>query len=110
MSSDVPDDANGDVLREMAAQGDDLTVAREIDFSVILPSEEQALAFAMHLLKNGQKVSFAPTEGSDELPFQVQAHPVMLPTHDNITDYEALLEQEAAPFGGRNDGWGCMAQ
>jgi hypothetical protein len=34
----------------------------------------------------------------------------MVPTHDNIAGFEALLESEAARFEGRIDGWGCMVQ
>ncbi|WP_430392179.1 ribonuclease E inhibitor RraB [Dyella sp. 20L07] len=105
-----PDDENGQVLRQMAAQGDDLSVPREIDFSVIFPSEDAALKFAVVLLQNGQKVSFSEYEEHDELPWQVEAHPFMVPTHENISGYEGVLASEAAPFGGQNDGWGCEVQ
>lgn len=105
-----PDDDNGDVLWNMANDGDNLAVSREIDFSVIFPTEEAALKFAVHLLRNDQKVSFSAYEGSEDMPWQVQAHPVMEPTHENITGYEAQLGNDAARFGGRNDGWGSMQQ
>ena len=105
-----PDDENGDVLWEMAQGGDDLSLPREVNFSVIFPTEETALKFAVHLLRNEQKVSFAPYEEHDELPWQVEAHPVMVLTHANVSGYEAELEEAAARLGGRNDGWGCYAQ
>ena len=105
-----PDDDNGDTLWRMAEQGDDLSISREVDFSVIFPTEESALKFAVHLLRNEQKVSFAQYEGSTSLPWQVQAHAMMLPTHKNISAFEALLERDSAPLGGRNDGWGCYSQ
>jgi len=105
-----PDDENGDVLRQMAEQGDNLEIPREIDFSVIFPTEEAALKFAVVLLRNGQKVSFSEYEEHDELPWQVQAHAYMVPSHDNISGYEGLLGEEAAPFAGQNDGWGCEIQ
>ena len=104
-----PDDENGDVLWNMLQDGDNLSEQREIDFSVIFPSDESALKFATHLLRNGQKVSFGPYEGSEELPWQVQAHRIMIPTHDKITKFEELLAADAEPLGGRNDGWGCFA-
>ena len=103
-----PNDANGDVLRRMQADGDDLTVARDFDFSVIFPSEEAAIGFALHLLRNGQKVSLAPYPEQEELPWEVTVHPRFVPTHANITNYERLLASDASTFGGRNDGWGCM--
>lgn len=108
--TDFPDDENGQVLRQMAEQGDDLSIPREIDFVVIFPSEEAALKFALRLLKNGQKVSFSDYEENDALPWQVVAHPFMNPTHENISGYEGLLAEEAASLGGQNDGWGCEIQ
>ena len=105
-----PDDENGDTLWRMAEQGDDLSMAREVDFSVIFPTEERALSFAVHLLRNEQKVSFGPYEGSQDRPWQVQAHAMMVPTHENISGYEALLARDAEPLEGLNDGWGCFSQ
>ena len=58
-ATDFSSDENADVLRQMAEQGDDLSIPREIDFSVIFPTEEAALQFAVLLLRNGQKVSFS---------------------------------------------------
>lgn len=54
-----PDDENGDVLWQMAQAGDDLSIPREVDFAVIFPSEDDALKFAVHLLRSDQKVSFS---------------------------------------------------
>jgi Regulator of ribonuclease activity B len=105
-----PDDANGDVLWRMQEDGDDLTKPREIDFSLVFPSEESALAFASHLLRNDQKVSLSTYDGNDDMPWQVQVHPIMEPTHENITGLENQLGADADVYGGQNDGWGCMAQ
>ena len=113
MSRDLsvfPEDENGNVLFDMAADGDNLEEPREIDFSVIFPSEDSAIQFAIRLLRNDLKVSFSDYEGSEEFPWQVQAHPFMLPTHENVSGFESMLAGEAAAFGGRNDGWGCMSQ
>lgn len=108
--TNFPDDENGQVLKQMAADGDDLSLPREIDFAVIFPTEEAALEFAVVLLRNGQKVSFSEYEEHEELPWQVLAHPFMEPTYENISGYEALLAEQALAFGGRNDGWGCEVQ
>lgn len=105
-----PADENGDVLWQMAVSGDDLSIPREVDFAVILPSEDAALKFAVHLLRSDQKVSFSAYEEHDELPWQVLAHPYMAPSHENISGFERLLGEAAADFDGRNDGWGCEAQ
>lgn len=105
-----PDDENGDVLWRMNQQGDNLTKAREIDFSVIFSNKEMALKFATHLLCNNQKVSFDSYEENETMPWQVQAHPILMPTYENICRYEEWLAQHAAALGGCNDGWGCFAQ
>jgi hypothetical protein len=105
-----PDDDNGDALWNMHENGDDLAKPREVDFSVIFPFEETALQFAVHLLRNDQKVSFSSFEANEERPWQVQVHPVLVPSHENITAYENQLARDAEPLGGRNDGWGCFSQ
>jgi len=105
-----PNDENGNVLWRMLEDGDNLSKPREIDFSVIFSTEEAALQFAVHLLHSDQKVSFSEYAEHDELPWQVQVHPVREPTYENITGFENQLGADAAEFGGRNDGWGSMAQ
>jgi Regulator of ribonuclease activity B len=110
MASIFPDDENGDVLRMMVANGDNLGQPREIDFSVIFPTDTAAMRFAVDLLREDLKVSFSAYEGNADFPWQVQSHPFMLPTHENISGFEAMLEEHAAPFGGKNDGWGCESQ
>ena len=108
--STFPDDENGDILWGMASDGDKLETPREIDFSVVFPTEEFAIKFAVHLLHNEQKVSFSSYDGKSGFPWQVQAHPVMPAKHKNITGFELLLAKHASPMGGINDGWGCFAQ
>lgn len=105
-----PNDENGDVLRRMRAHGDDLAVARTIDFALIFPTESGALQCAITLLKSGEKVRFSSYPGNTLHPWQVEVHPVMVPTHDAITRFEQMLEALAAQFGGRNDGWGSLSQ
>ncbi len=105
-----PDDENGDVLWRMQEAGDHLSTAREIDFVLVFPTEKSALEFAVHLLKHGQRVSLSEYEEREDLPWQVHAHPIMVPTHGNIASYEKQLEIDSSKFGGRNDGWGCFQQ
>lgn len=102
-----PDDHNGDALWSMVGQGDDLSVPREVDFAVLFPTEDDALKFAVHLLRNDQKVSFSAYEDHDELPWQVLVHPYMELSYPNVDGFERLLAEAADAFGGKNDGWGC---
>ena len=52
-----PNDDNGDVLRRMEFHGDDLTRPRDIDFTVVFPSELSAEAFANHFRAEGYKAT-----------------------------------------------------
>src|SRR5215470_16861582 len=52
-----PEDANGIVLRRIAAQGKDLTKARDIDFTVIFAQGSSAEQFAEHFRELGYAVS-----------------------------------------------------
>jgi hypothetical protein len=109
-SSEFPDDENGDVLWNMSESGDDLAKIREVDFSVIFPSEENALQFAIQLLKNEMKVSFSEYEENKEFPYQVTVHVMIVPSHKAITALEDQLGEIAEMLGGQNDGWGCFRQ
>ena len=105
-----PADDNGDKLWNMRQGGDRLVIPREVDFAVVFSTEEVAMEFAVLLLHYGQKVSFGEVQGVSGYAWQVQAHPVMVPTHHNVGAYARRLAQDAEPLGGRNQGWGCFAR
>lgn len=105
-----PDDENGDVLWNMMQQGDDLSKKRDIEFTVIFPTEEEALKFGEILLVNRQQVLLCDNEDSDDYPFEIVVTVAIFPTHKEITDYENLLQEYASDLNGYNDGWGCYAQ
>ena len=105
-----PDDENGDVLRRMQAQGDDLSKPRDIDFTVVLPTEAATQAFARHFHALDYVVAVEETGCVQELPWDVRVVRHMLPMHAGITSFEAELDAVARPLGGRNDGWGCFGQ
>ena len=105
-----PNDANGDALRRMQENGDDLTRPRDINFTVIFPSMPVAEAFADHFRERAYRVSVEKTECVPELPWDVVIVSHMIPSHSSISEFEETLEEAASPFGGRNDGWGCFTQ
>lgn len=110
MLRDFPDDENGDVLRRMMQGGDDFTKPRDIDFSVVFPDDKAAKEFGDHFARRGFKVSVQKSDCKSDLPWDVTVTKFMLPTHAGITDFEEILEEEAARLGGQNDGWGCFRQ
>ena len=105
-----PNDENGDVLRRMEAQGDNLNRARNIDFTVVFADQNAAETFAEHFRKQGYAVSVEFAETVKELPWDVVVVKHMMPSHHEITDFETTLQEVADTLGGRNDGWGCFAE
>ena len=107
---DLPDDDNGDVLRRLEAQGDDLTQPRNIDFTVVFPTEDAAEHFAAHFRKEGYIVSVEFAETVKELPWDVIVVRHMTPSHRGISEFETTLQEVADNLGGLNDGWGCLSK
>lgn len=100
-----PEDENGNALWQMLQEGDDLTEAREIEFSVIFPNEELALKFGHLLLENNQKLSFCSYQGDEGYPWEITAYPEMPASYENIEAYIELLRASSAPLKGKFDGW-----
>lgn len=104
-----PQDNIGDALWKMLQQGDDLSRIREIEFSVLFQSEQQALKYGQLLLENNQKLSFSPFQGDEDYPWEITAYPEVEASYENITAYEELLSNSAVPFKGKYDGWYCVS-
>ena len=105
-----PSDANGDALRRLEAQGDDLTRSRAIDFNVVFADEGSAEKFAQHIRAMGYEVSVEAAGTRQEYPWDVVVVNHMLPSHDGISGFESLLQSVADHWGGHNDGWGCFSK
>ncbi|TZF87157.1 ribonuclease E inhibitor RraB [Lysobacter lacus] len=102
----IPDDENGDVLRAMLEDGDDLTVARDIDFLLVFGDEAAAGAFA-DAASQLADLQLSTPEVDDEGIWQVIASRHMAPKHADITRLETELTVLAESFGGYPDGWEC---
>jgi hypothetical protein len=102
----LPDDENGDVLRAMLEDGDDLTLPRGIDFLLVFGDEAAARAFAD--AANALPDLVVSIAGEDEEGiWQVVASRHMAPKHADITRLEKELTTLAESFGGYPDGWEC---
>ncbi|WP_019025810.1 ribonuclease E inhibitor RraB [Colwellia piezophila] len=99
-----PEDEIGTTLWQMSQDGDDLNSEREIEFSMLFPSQELALKFGQLLLENNQKLSFTPSETNADLPWEITAYPQMPASHENIIGYQQLLESSGAPLNGQFEG------
>lgn len=105
-----PDDENGDVLRRMQADGDDLSRARDINFSVVFPNEVAAENFARHFKNTGYKVTVEFSQVEANHPWDATVLKHMVPSHSAITEFENELQEIAKGLDGYNDGWGCFSQ
>lgn len=110
MSLIFPLDDNGDVLRQLQARGDDLSIPRDIDFSVVFATEANAVTFAKLSAAPYTRVEVERAGVAPGLPWDVRVTRHMLPDHGAIGEFEATLARRALALGGRNDGWGCFGQ
>lgn len=100
-----PENDIGEYLWSALNAGDDLSQAREIEFTVIFKTQEQALKFGNLLLENNQKLSMCPYEQNESHPWEVTAYPMTNASYENIIAYKNLLEGGAAEFEGVFDGF-----
>lgn len=104
-----PDDENGNVLWQMAEDGDDLIEAHEIEYSIAFQSQELAEQCALYLLKEEQKISLFEDEEGDTSEWIITVYVYMEPEYSDIVDLEEWFTKIAEQHSGEYDGWGCMA-
>jgi hypothetical protein len=107
---EFPTDDNGDALRRMQASGDDLSLPRNVDFTVVFAKETKARRFAKHFHDLGYQASVELTRTAESLPWDVVIIKNMIPAHSEIGRFEDELQAAAEPLGGKNDGWGCFSE
>ena len=116
-----PNDPDGDALRELAAEGIDMSKPLLIEFAVAAPDGDAAEKIAAALAQNGYQGNIDHDEGeSDEdgeidpddeefgPSWTVYVGIPMVPAYDEIMRIQADLDRIADPHGGRSDGWGAM--
>ena len=116
-----PDDADGAVLADLAAQGVDMSQPLLIEFPVAVPHEESANKTLQAMTKAGYDSHIEYDEGepdddretdpNDEEfgpSWTVFANVRMIPEYNEIMRIQAELDRLARPFGGKSDGWGVM--
>jgi len=104
---EFPDDENGDVLRRMRTDGDDLSRPRTVDFEHQFSKESDALLFLTEICGGEAKVSISRAGQGDIWDVQVSIY--MVPTHAAVTEAETRFGNSARRFGGIPDGWGCFS-
>lgn len=103
----LPNDENGEVLREMVDDGDDLTLPRDIDFHFVFATQAQAGAFAAQAQQRAETAVLEP-EVDDEGVWQVTVQRHMPASHTAIGALEQELTDVARGHDGYPDGWSCV--
>jgi hypothetical protein len=116
-----PEDADGAVLADLAAQGVDMSQPLLIEFAVAVPDEASANKVLKAMIRGGYDSQIVYDEGEpdddDEIDpddeelgpsWTVYANVTMIPEYKEIMRIQADLERLARPFGGNSDGWGVM--
>ena len=108
-----PNDANGDVLRRMQVDGFDFSRECTIDFFAVFATEAEADQVALQYVADHAagalltRIETSPhADGGMELTLTIR----MLPTYENITDFENRLADRVAAVDGHLDGWGVMQE
>jgi len=99
-----PDDENGNKLRRMYEDGEDLSKTRDIAFTVLLPDSDAVQEFGSYFYNLGLQVKAKRNDSGSGLPWNVVVTVNMLPNYEDIINFEKKLEEVAAPLGGRVDG------
>lgn len=110
-----PNDKDGNILRGMHENGDDLSRPRDVEFSVAFPDSNSVQEFGSYFYHLDFDVRAKKTEKkssllSSSLPWSVVITRNMVPTYEAITAFQQKLEEVGATLGGRNNGWGCIAE
>ena len=112
MTSQYPDDADGQALQGVAAEGSDMTKPMAIDFHVAAPDEAAAQQVAAKAAELGYQpeIFFDDEEedldGEPLLPWTVECTKTMVPEYDAIIAAQKELDEIARPLGAFADGWG----
>jgi drug/metabolite transporter (DMT)-like permease len=97
-----PDDADGDALRRIASDGNDMRRPMPIDYHVAASTSAAAEAIREAARGIGYSTKVVEEVGG----FTVWCTREMLATHDGVLACQAELHRIARPLGGHIDGWG----
>jgi len=105
MNDNYPADADGDALRRVVEDGNDLSQPMQVDFPVVFDSLEATPGFVELARGRGYDVEIGELEDDKVDVFCVRT---MLLTYDAVVACQNELNELSKPFGGYCDGWGTF--
>ena len=111
MAAGYPNDDDGEVLRRIAADNNDMSKPMDIDFQVAVPDESAARHVADEASRLGYRTSIHFDDDEDEDGedlWTCECTRSMVPGWEAITAAQAELDGIARPVGGYADGWGTF--
>lgn len=106
MIPDYPNNADGDALRRVAADGSDMSKPMVIDFSVAIPDETSGNHVASATRSAGYDSYVSQDKDSGE--WTCYCTKSMIATYVSVVSVQDELDKISHPFGGITDGWGTF--
>ena len=99
-----PRDENGEVLWRAHEHGLEIGADHRVRFALLFPEGNDALKFAVFLLRHNYWVQVNELEDKPDYPGEVLVEMVLEVTHAEITGAESWLATQCAGLGGKVDG------
>ncbi|WP_052455857.1 ribonuclease E inhibitor RraB [Bhargavaea cecembensis] len=99
-----PNDEDGQVLQMLKEEGVDFDIPQPVEFAVACPDKRRAKKILKAIKREGITAELDEDEGEWSCYAVVVTHL----DHAAIVEMQERLDQIAAPFDGRSDGWGVM--
>jgi regulator of RNase E activity RraB len=106
MWESLPDDSDGNVLRQLMATGSDLSAEMEIDFCVSAPDESSGLEFSVEAQKMGFHTDVEQDSKTGD--WTCYCTKTMVPTYEEIVHIQELFNAIGKDFNCFSDGWGTF--
>lgn len=103
---EFPGDEDGDILWALHLAGNDLTIPRDVNFSVLFDADDSAEAHAAEMSEAAFGVQVDDCMESYGIPaWEVVTTVYIIPSHERITALGVLIFGMAANHGGVPNGW-----
>jgi len=112
-TGDYPDNADGDALRRLLADGSDMSKPMEIEFAMAVPDESAGDAVAERARDLGYEVKVVFDLGEEKVAddppsWTCYCRRDMIATYNAVIAAQAELDELSRPIGGYADGWGSF--